>query len=160
MAVKHYDARTFTSSESIGYLTKLAHTLMLERASEAFASRDANFMQWLVLTKLREGAATTASDICRATRHDTGALTRVLDQLEERGLIERERSQQDRRVVELRLTPAGRKKSLELVPLVVDLLNAALADFSKAEFQEFTRLLHKLIGTLEAAERSGRAGVA
>ena len=149
MAVKHYDAKSFTSSTSIGYLLKVAHTLMLERATAIFAERDISFMQWIVLTKLREGAAVTASDLCRLIHHDTGAFTRVLDQLEERGYIVRERSQQDRRVVQLQLTPAGRKQALELTPLVVDGLNWALRDFSKAEFQEFTRLLNKLIARLK-----------
>lgn len=148
MAVKHYDVKSFTSSASIGYLIKVAHSLLLERATAIFAERDISFIQWLVLTKLREGVAVTSSDLCRQIHHDTGAFTRLLDQLEERGYIVRERSQQDRRVVQLQLTPAGRKQALELTPLVVDGLNWALGDFSKTEFQEFTRLLNKLIARL------------
>jgi DNA-binding MarR family transcriptional regulator len=150
MAVKHYDPAKFSTSESLGYLAKLVHTLMHERAAAAFATQDINFTQWIVLTKLSEGKATTAGDMCRAIHHDTGAFTRVLDQLEERGYVERVRSSSDRRVVELRLTPAGRKRSQEFVPLVVDLLNEAVADFTKAEFQELMRLLKKLIAGLKA----------
>lgn len=145
MTVKHYDPNKFSTSESLGYLAKLVHTLMHDRAAAAFAKHDINFTQWIILTKLREGAAATAGDLCRTMMHDTGALTRVLDQLEELGYVQRERSQTDRRVVELHLTPAGRKRSQEFVPLVVDLLNEALADFSRVEFQELTRLMKKLI---------------
>jgi|HigsolmetaAR201D_1030396.scaffolds.fasta_scaffold00591_10 DNA-binding MarR family transcriptional regulator len=152
MAIKHYDASKFSSSESLGYLAKLVHTLMHERAAAAFANHDINFTQWIILTKLREGSAVTAGDLCRAMRHDTGALTRVLDQLEELDYVERVRSQTDRRVVELHLTPAGRKRSQEFVPLVVDLLNEALADFSKTEFQELKRLLKKLIHGLQSRQ--------
>ncbi len=47
------------------------------------------------------------------------------------------------------LTPAGREVIESLVPLVVDRLNQALADFSSAEVQEFTRLLLKLNSTLQ-----------
>lgn len=154
MTVKHYDIKSFSSGTSLGYLTKLAHTLMHERATAAFAAHDINFMQWIVLTKLREGSALTASDLCRAMRHDTGAFTRVLDQLEERGYLERERSRADRRVIELRLTPAGRKRSLELTPFVVDLLNEALSNFSKAEFQELMRLMNKLVEGLKQREET------
>lgn len=150
MSVKHYDPKKFSSSESLGYLSKLVHTLMHEQATAAFAKHGINFTQWIILTKLREGAATTAGDLCRAMRHDTGALTRVLDQLEELGYVERVRSQSDRRVVELHLTLEGRRRSQEFVPLVVDLLNEALAEFSKAEFQELTRLMKKLIEGLES----------
>ncbi|MET0987685.1 MAG: MarR family transcriptional regulator [Steroidobacteraceae bacterium] len=157
MAAKHYDSKTFTTAASIGYLLKLAHTLMVECASDAFADRDISFMQWIVLMKLREGAAMTASDLCREMRQDTGALTRLLDQLEERGYIVRERSKEDRRVVQLQLTPAGRKQATELVPLAVERLNTAAGDFSKTEFNEFVRLLNKLIGKLREAQQAGEA---
>lgn len=156
-AAKHYDSKTFTAGASVGYLLKVAHTLMAECANEAFVGRDISFMQWIVLIKLREGAALTASDLCREMRHDTGALTRLLDQLEERGLISRERSQQDRRVVQLQLTPAGRKQAAEMIPLVVEGLNRALAEFSKAEVQELVRLLNKFIGGLKAVEQANEA---
>jgi DNA-binding MarR family transcriptional regulator len=148
MTAKHYDVKNFTSAGSIGYLLKLAHSLMHDKAAAAFAGHDVSFIQWLVLMKLREGTAMTASELCRKTHHDNGALTRLLDQLEERGYIERERSDEDRRVVKLQLTAAGRRKVASLVPMAVDSLNTGLAGFSKAEFQELTRLLHKLIDSL------------
>jgi DNA-binding MarR family transcriptional regulator len=157
MPVKHYDAKTYTTASSVGYLLKLAHTLMVECASEAFADRDISFMQWIALMKIREGVATTPGELCRSMHHDTGALTRMLDQLEERGYLVRERSQQDRRVVQLKLTPAGRKQANELIPLAVERLNAALGAFSKAEFQELVRLLNKLIDTLKGAAQAREA---
>ncbi|HKQ84444.1 MAG TPA: MarR family transcriptional regulator [Steroidobacteraceae bacterium] len=158
MAGKHYDSKTFTTAASIGYLLKLAQTLMVECVSDAFTDRDISFMQWIVLMKLREGAAMTASDLCREMRHDTGALTRLLDQLEERGYIVRERSKEDRRVVQLQLTPAGRKQAVDLIPLAVERLNIAVGDFSKAEFNEFARLLSKLIDKLRDVQQSRQAG--
>jgi DNA-binding MarR family transcriptional regulator len=64
--------------------------------------------------------------------------------LAERGLLERVRSDRDRRKVELRLTPAGLDTIEALIPLVVDKLNVTLDDFSGAEVREFQRLLIKL----------------
>jgi DNA-binding MarR family transcriptional regulator len=153
MTRKHYDARTFSSAQSLGYLLKLGHALMHDAATAAFAGHDLSFMQWIVLAKLREGVG-TATELCRIMWHDTGALTRLLDQLEERGYVERQRSTTDRRVVQLQLTPAGRRKMTELLPLVVDRLNTALADFSKAEFDQLMRLLNKLIATLREMEQT------
>jgi DNA-binding MarR family transcriptional regulator len=158
MAAKHYDVKNFTSAGSIGYLLKLAHALMHDRAVAGFAGHDVSFIQWLVLMKLREGTAMTASELCRKMHHDNGALTRVLDQLEERGYIERARSEEDRRVVELQLSAAGRREVASMVPQVVDCLNNGLANFSKAEFQELTRLLHKLIDSL-SDNASSPAGI-
>ncbi|EIT71286.1 MULTISPECIES: MarR family winged helix-turn-helix transcriptional regulator [Hydrocarboniphaga] len=150
--VQHYDAKTFRSNKSLGYLLKVAHARMHECASLAFSEHDLNFMQWIVLTKLREGSARTAGDLCKGMYYDTGAVTRLIDSLEERGYLSRERSRQDRRVVELEVTEAGLEKLDEMTPLAVAKLNEALADFSSAEFAEFTRLIEKLIGGLSRTE--------
>ena len=157
MAAKHYDVKTFTSTHSIGYLLKMSHSLMHDSVAAAFAGHDVSFMQWIVLMKLRESASLTASDLCREMRHDNGALTRMLDQLEERGYVQRERSEEDRRVVRLQLTGAGRRKVTELMSLVVDRLNEGLSDFSKPEFAELTRLLNKLISHMKASEAATAA---
>jgi DNA-binding MarR family transcriptional regulator len=156
MATKHYDARTFSSAESVGYLLKLGHALMHDAATAAFEGHDLSFIQWIVLLKMREGV-NTASELCQIMWHDTGALTRLLDQLEERGYVERQRSTADRRVVQLQLTAAGRRKTTELTPLVVDRLNTALGGFSKTEFEQFMRLLKKLIASLREMEHAREA---
>lgn len=156
MVPKHYDARTFSSAESVGYLLKLSHALMHDAAAAAFEGHDLGFMQWLILLKLREGVS-TVSELCQIMWHDTGALTRLIDQLEERGYVGRQRSTADRRVVQLQLTAAGRRKTTELVPLVVDRLNTALSGFSKTEFEQFMRLLKKLIASLREMEQERAA---
>jgi DNA-binding MarR family transcriptional regulator len=102
-------------------------------------------MSWL-----RDGIAVNPKDICVLYRHDSGALTRVIDQLAERGLVERVRRDRDRRKVELQLTPAGRETIETLVPLVVEKLNAALAEFSSEEVTELQRLLIKLNTKLQS----------
>jgi DNA-binding MarR family transcriptional regulator len=146
-----YDPQTFDSRSSVGYLLKTAHAQMHACADRIFADHDVSFVQWIALLKLREGHALTASDLCRAMFHDNGAVTRMLDYLESRGYVERQRSQQDRRVVELRLTEAGGRKLDELMPQVVDGLNEVFnaAGFSMAEFNELSRLLSKLLTRLQ-----------
>ncbi len=154
MAVKHFDVKNFQTARSLGYLLKMSHSLMHDAGAAALAGHDLSFVQWLVLIKLREGAALTASDLCRQMRYDNGALTRLLDQLETRGFIERKRSEADRRVVNLELTADGRRIVAELLPLIVDALNDILGDFSKAEFAELVRLLNKLMDNLKAYEQA------
>jgi DNA-binding MarR family transcriptional regulator len=140
----HYNPYNFASKKSLGYLLKVNHSLMHECGERVLAPHGFSFVQWIILVKLREGAAVTASELCRSMMHDNGALTRILDSLEQRGYVARERSQQDRRVVDLRITEAGLEKLNELMPLVINNLNQALDGFSVDEFAELTRLLEKL----------------
>ena len=148
--VKHYDPLTFGSHKSIGYLLKINHSMMADRLERLFADQDISFVQWIALRKLNEGAALTASDLCRKMCHDNGAVTRLLDQLEQRGFIVRERSREDRRVVNLQITDLGRLQITKLTPDVVHGLNAVLETFSIEEFGELTRLLEKLQTRLQS----------
>jgi DNA-binding MarR family transcriptional regulator len=102
------------------------------------------FIQYVILSWLRDGIVVNPKDVCTQFRHDSGALTRVIDQLAERGLVERSRRDRDRRKVELQLTAAGRETIERLVPRVVDKLNEVLEDFSSDEVKELQRLLIKL----------------
>jgi DNA-binding MarR family transcriptional regulator len=144
MSEQHYQASTYTAQSSIGYLIKRAHSMMMDTLEKLFADRGFSFIHYAILTWVRDGIAVNPKDICIQYRHDSGALTRVIDQLEERGLLERVRRGNDRRKVELQLTEAGRKTVESLIPLVVDKLNLALVDFSRDEVAEFKRLLIKL----------------
>ena len=159
MSKQHYHASTYKAQIGVGYLVKRAHSLMLDILEPVIEQRGFSFIQYVVLTSLRDGIAVNPKAICVQYRHDSGALTRVIDQLAERGLLERVRRDRDRRKVELQLTPAGREAIEGIIPLVVDKLNLALADFSSEEVQELLRLLIKLNTTLQsgAAQRAAAA---
>jgi DNA-binding MarR family transcriptional regulator len=161
MSKQHYQLSSYRAQNSIGYLVKRAHSLMLDVMEPLLEERGFSFVQYVILAWLRDGIAVNPKDICAQYRHDSGAMTRVIDQLAERGLLERMRRDRDRRKVELQLTPAGREAIEGLIPLVVEKLNLALADFSSEEVQELLRLLIKLNTTLQSgAQRSPVAVVA
>jgi DNA-binding MarR family transcriptional regulator len=143
--MQHYTAHTYRAQSSVGYLVKRATALIIEQMEPALAHSGFTFTQWVVMMHLRDGMAVNAKAICSQLRHDSGAVTRILDQLEARGLLVRERSVDDRREVRLHLTPAGHSTIESLIPLVVETLNFSLRDFSSAEVTELTRLLNKLV---------------
>src|ERR1700735_1334529 len=149
MPKQHYEQATYRTQLGLGYLVKRAHSMMLDIMEPVFEARGLTFIQYVIMSWLGDEIAVTPKDICVLYRHDSGALTRVIDQLAERGLVERVRRDRDRRKVELQLTPAGRETIESLIPLVVEKLNGALAEVSKAEVQELLRLLVKLNTTLQ-----------
>ena len=150
MSKQHYKVETYKAQMSVGYLVKRAHSLMLDIMEPVIEQRGFSFVQYVVMSALRDGIAMNPKTICTQFRHDSGALTRVIDQLAERGLLERVRRDKDRRKVELQLTAAGSEAIESIIPLVVAKLNEVLSDFSKDEVQELLRLLVKLNPTLLA----------
>jgi DNA-binding MarR family transcriptional regulator len=155
MPKQHYEPSAYSSQSSVGYLTKRAYSLMLDVVEPLFEKHGLTYAQYIILVMLRDSAAVNAKDICLQFRHDSGALTRVIDQLAERGLVARLRSDVDRRKVDLQLTEAGRKTLDAMFPSVIGLLDLMLEDFSTAEVQELTRLLTKLNTRLQSMTHGG-----
>ncbi|MBX7201304.1 MAG: MarR family transcriptional regulator [Rhodospirillaceae bacterium] len=139
-----YDTDSFDGGRSIGYLIRRCHAKMMPQVEARFVDAELTFSQWVVLMSLRDKAAGTCADIARNMNHDTGAVTRLVDQLEKRGLVARTRSTSDRRVVHLKLLPAGKKMAKALIPRIVDFWNGVLADFSRAEAARLIKLLTRL----------------
>jgi DNA-binding MarR family transcriptional regulator len=151
MSKQHYRVAGYRVQSNIGYMLKRAHSLILDTIEPELEARGYSFVQYVIMAWLRDGIAVNPKDFCLHFRHDSGALTRVIDQLVARGLVERSRGERDRRTVDLQLTKAGFEAIEGLLPLVVEKLNLALADFSAAEVKELMRLLFKLNATLESA---------
>jgi len=149
MPKQHYRPETFRARDSIGYLIKRSQRLMQDRIEGLFADQGVTLQQWVVMMHIRDGLALTVADLCRELHHDSGAMTRLIDQLEQRQLIERRRNPQDRRVIELSLTDSGNKVITKLIAVVTDALNVTLEDFTRDEVKMLKSLLCKLIGRLE-----------
>lgn len=75
-----------------------------------------------------------------------GNVTYVMDKLEEQGLVERERSTEDRRVVRARLTEAGRRVVDRVFPEHATAIADLVRHLEPSEQEELRRLL-KLLGT-------------
>jgi DNA-binding MarR family transcriptional regulator len=71
-------------------------------------------------------------------------MTRMLDRLQEKGLIRRVRSDRDRRVVRLELTEAGRDLYTLLPPVAIKVLNAHLSGFTRDELDQLKGFLKRM----------------
>ena len=111
-------------------------------------------MQFAALKHLAEGAARTAADLSRFMQYDTGAMTRIVDRLEQRGLVRRERCRDDRRVVFLRVAPAGRAQLPRLLAIATRVLEAHLAGFSATEVAALKEYLGRMIANGEGPRDS------
>jgi DNA-binding MarR family transcriptional regulator len=130
---------------SVGQLMSRARASLLNALDVELERFGLNSTHFVVLKHLGEGAAHSAADLCRLNRYDTGAMTRILDRLEEKGLVRRERGREDRRVVLLRLAPAGRALLPRLLAAGTRVIEVHMAGFSAAEIEAFKRYLQRMI---------------
>ena len=130
---------------NVGQLMGRARASLLTSLDAELERFGLNSTQFAVLKHLGEGVAHTAADLCRLHRYDTGAMTRILDRLEEKGLVRRERGREDRRVVFLRLAPQGRALLPRLMAVATRVLEVHLALFSVDEVEALKGYLQRMI---------------
>jgi DNA-binding MarR family transcriptional regulator len=142
----HYTPETFTRSLSVGFALSKARNLIAAEMDAALKQFDITSQQMGILLAMKSGDATTPFELSKLLSIDTGLMTRMLDKLETRSLLERSRSVEDRRVVNLKLTKKGEEVAARIPKIAPRVLNARLKKFTKAEFEELRRLLQKFIG--------------
>ncbi|HEY0766634.1 MAG TPA: MarR family transcriptional regulator [Steroidobacteraceae bacterium] len=145
---------------SVGYLMGRARASLLAGLDAELERFGLTGMQFAVLKHLAEGAAHTAADLCRFMHYDTGSMTRILDRLEGKGLVRRERGREDRRLVFLRIAPGGRAQLPRLMAAAARVLEGHLAGFSAAEIAALKSYLGRMIdnGQPEGDNERSRTG--
>lgn len=152
-----YRGDTYDLDESIGHLARVLIGSMTRRIDEQMQVHDLTAQQWKPLLMLRTGQADTAAGLARLNCSDNGAMTRMLDRLEAKGLLRRVRSEADRRIVHLELTREG-KRIADLIPFGLSkVLNEHLEGFSKEEFKQLQSLLRRMIANGERIAGQGEA---
>jgi DNA-binding MarR family transcriptional regulator len=145
-AMKHYTTESFTLTRSVGFMLTKARNLIIAEMDAALKDLDITTPQFGVLLAMQRGLAASPFELSKMLSVDTGLMTRMLDKLEAKGLLERSRSADDRRVVKLLLTGKGHEVAAEIPKIAPEVLNARLKKFTAAEFEELCRLLDKFIG--------------
>jgi DNA-binding MarR family transcriptional regulator len=102
-------------------------------------------MQWEPVMLLWLKRADTVAGLARISQVGVPSMTRMLDRLEQKELLRRERSETDRRVVHLHLTPKGKKVANRIWPIVVDGMHVHLDGFKKEELNQLNDLLGRML---------------
>ena len=140
----------YRPDQSVGYLMRQVLASVLHHADTQLAAHDLTYVQWLPLYKLVMKEGNTVASLSRDLDIDPGAMTRSLDRLQAKGLVRRERSTEDRRVVHLTLTDDGRKVAQEVPTVLADVLNGHLRGFSEDEWQLMLQFLTRMLANGEA----------
>ena len=145
-----YDGATYDPDISVGRMIVQLASLVRREVDGRMAAHGLTDAQWKPLWLLNIGRADTPNELARHLDCDAGAVTRLLDRLESKGLLERLRSETDRRVVHLRLTDAGREACACVPHVLASVHNEVLAGFSRDEWLQLRTLLARLLDNATA----------
>jgi len=144
-AIAFYCADGYKPEESVGYLMRRVLVLVAQEVERQLETSDLTNAQWVPLFKLSMGKVSTVAELARECHLDPGAMTRLLDRLEAKGLCRRVRSVADRRVVHIELTPVGLDAAAALPAVLSRVQNAHLAGFSVEEFEALKGFLRRIL---------------
>ena len=150
-----YRAGTYCAEESVGYLMKRIMMSIVHQADKRLDAHGLTSAQWGPLLRIRNAGSATVAELARWLQVDAGAMTRLLDRLEKKGLCKRVRSTEDRRVVQVELTRDGDVSIAEVPAVLSEVMNAHLAGFSKTEWQALKTYLNRMLENGEAMRAPG-----
>jgi len=150
-----YQLDNYRPEDSVGYLMRLILSSMASAVDTQLANCDLTNAQWLPILKLHQGHASTVAELARVCTMDAGAMTRLLDRLETKGLCKRTRSEADRRVVNIALTDTGREVAQGIPGVLCTVLNSHLSGLSAEEFATLKGLLQRMLPNTQSAGADG-----
>ncbi|MGB6452129.1 MAG: MarR family transcriptional regulator [Steroidobacteraceae bacterium] len=142
-----YDPRTAIAHLMGRLRAEMLSTLDRElETDEQLAQWDLTGAQFIIIASLTGSSRSqSASDLCKALSYDAGAMTRMIDRPENKGLIRRERCPDDRRLVYLELTEEGRAAYPRMREISRRGLNRFLRGFTKAEAHQLEAFLCRML---------------
>lgn len=116
------------------------------------AGHELNFSQYITLKHLAEGTA-SVTDLAHVAQLNPGAMTRLLDKLQQRGIITRVDDPTDRRALRIHLTEAGMAIWNDINHCGQRVRDLATRGMSEADRDTLTRLLTQVRDNLAPTER-------
>ena len=147
-----YELESYQPRKGVGHLLSRVRTEMLsalDKALEADAelsAKEISAAQFIVIAALAlADSARSASDLCKGLSYDAGAMTRMIDRLESKGLIRRNRRPDDRRVVYVELTEEGSRAYPRMREVSMGVANRFLRGFSVPEARQLEGFLSRML---------------
>lgn len=118
---------------------------MIDAMDRELAQFDITAPQLIVLASVANREADSAAQLCKSISYDPGAMTRMIDRLEQKGLVRRVPRPDDRRAMTLEMTAAGKALYPQLLAAKETVQTRFLRGFTKDEIATLEKLLNRVL---------------
>ncbi len=135
---------------SAGYLINMTALLLKREFNSAIKNNniDVTPEQWAILNRLNEKSGLTQKEVAKLTFKDNANITRIVDKLENKGMVRRQSDANDRRTWKIAITKKGVEVRDLIEPLAIAILEKATKDLSRKEVELFNQTSKKIIENL------------
>ncbi len=146
-----YDSESMGLRDNLGSLIYQARMVLIANIDQEFvedpdlAALEVTSAQFAILAYLLKHNVNSACELCHRLDYDRGAMSRMIDRLEAKGLIRRVALAHTRRGVALEVTAEGMAAFPKLEAGVARVLNRLLRGLSKAQVREAEQVLKRIL---------------
>src|ERR1700688_5111111 len=146
-----YEVETYQPASCVGQLIYRVRAAQMSALDQELAQDpdlaplEISAAQYTIISVLAKRGVDSAAQLCKDLSYDAGAMTRMVDRLEAKGLISRRRCPEDRRLVKLELTASGLAALPKLRACSVRVLNHFLRGFSRGEARQLEAFLVRML---------------
>ena len=146
-----YEVETYQPAGCVGQLLYRVRAAQMGALDQELAQDpdlaplEISAAQYTIISVLAKCGVDSAAQLCKDLSYDAGAMTRMMDRLEAKGLVNRRRCPEDRRLVKLELTEAGLAALPKLRECSVRVLNRLLRGFSPAEARQLEGFMVRML---------------
>ncbi len=133
---------------SLQFLVYKSNSLLRNKLNQALKSFDITVEQWVTLKKLNQKEGYNQKELSKDTFKEQAVITRMLDILEQKSLVERGKSPNDRREFIISITDKGRKLLEEIKPNIIGYQELLDSTLNGEEMLQLKELLSKLCNGL------------
>jgi DNA-binding MarR family transcriptional regulator len=132
-------------SGGLGHLASALRNALFAALETELAPLELTSAQFVVVIAAMRGRARTITEFCAFAGVEAGAMSRLLDRLETKGIVRRVRDYTDRRQIHVELTDKGQQLSPQIMPVIAKVYAQFLEGFSDDEAVLLQSLLQRLL---------------
>jgi DNA-binding MarR family transcriptional regulator len=134
------------ANKHVGALLDRTLRLIKQRYIQTFrdAQVDITPEQWVIIDRLAQQDGLSQTELANDSFKNAPTVSRIIDLLVKKGLLQRQQDDNDRRQRNIYLTPAGRKLHEELHPKVLELRELGWQQLSEDDFATLQRILNQV----------------
>ncbi len=103
----------------------------------------------LYAQQMKDGKPVTATDLCKRMHLLKSQINKVLTSMEKQGLIERIRSEDDRRKMEIRLKPGAEQVYIDAHARILKIMGFVCSEMGEEQTRQLTQLLHGAVRSID-----------
>jgi DNA-binding MarR family transcriptional regulator len=145
------DAKSIELNHSLAPLLSQVRMAMLDGMDQEFlrdedvAALEVTAAQFVIIANVLKGHANSACELCKFMDYDRGAMSRMIDRLETKGLLRRVPLAHTRRTMALEVTEAGKAAFPKMQLCLNKVVNRLLTGVTKSQVREVERTLKRML---------------